>query len=70
MLKLEKEEEEKEKQRILAEKQEKALQRKRKRVICCQKFCCFKDEDGDYDLKDKMPTTIQVCCWRFLRSRR
>ncbi len=38
--------------------------------MCCQKFCCFKDEDQEYNLLDKMPTYTQVCCWRFLRSRK
>ena len=34
----------KEKERLLAEKVRKAFERKKKKVICCQKFCCFKDE--------------------------
>jgi len=61
---------EKERLRIIEEKKEKAFQRKRKRVICCQRFCCFKDEDKLYNFNDKMPSYTQVMCWRFLRARR
>lgn len=60
----------KEKERKLAIKREKAFQRKKKSVICCQKFCCFKDPDQEYNLDDRMPTSTQVCCWRFLRARK
>ena len=38
--------------------------------MCCQKFCCFKDTENEFNLSDKMPSYMQVCCWRFLRSRR
>lgn len=31
---------------------------------------CFKDEEGQYNLSDKLPSITQVCCWRFLRARR
>ena len=61
---------EKEKERKLAEKREKALARRKKSIVCCQKFCCFQDYDNEFNLSDKMPSYMQVCCWRFLRSRR
>lgn len=61
---------EKEKERKLAEKREKAHARRKKSIVCCQKFCCFKDYDNEFNLSDKMPSYMQVCCWRFLRSRR
>ena len=38
--------------------------------MCCQKFCCFKDTENEFNLSDRMPSYMQVCCWRFLRSRR
>ena len=60
----------KEKERILAEKKQRAFERKRKRIVCCQKFCCFKDELNEFNLEDKMPSHTQICCWRFLKSRR
>jgi len=41
LLELERQAIEKEKERKLAIKREKAFQRKKKSVICCQKFCCF-----------------------------
>jgi len=47
---------EKEKQRKIAEKKERAFLSKKKKIICCQKFCCFKDEDKQYDLQEKIPS--------------
>ena len=38
--------------------------------MCCQSLCCFKDEENDFNLDVKLPSYTQVCCWRFLRSRR
>ena len=72
---------EKEKERKLSAKRERAFQRKKKSIMCCQSFCCFKDEEKEFDLttsragsdlntSDKLPSYTQVCCWRFLRSRR
>lgn len=49
LLELQRKEMEKEKLRRIAEKKEKALQKKRKRIMCCQKFCCFKDEIKAFD---------------------
>ena len=60
----------KEKERIRAEKERKAFERRRNRKICCQKFCCFRDEEQEFNLEDKMPSYTQICCWRFLKARR
>lgn len=61
---------EKEKEIALAEKRERAFQRKKKCILCCQSISCFRDEEGRYDLNQRLPSCMQVCCWRFLRSRR
>lgn len=43
----------------------------RKRFLgCTKKLCCFKDEEEEFDEEARLPTCKQVCCWRFLRSRR
>ena len=70
MLELERQAIEKEKERKLAEKRRKAFERRKKSIMCCQKFCCFKDEEKEFNLDDKMPSYTQVICWRFLRARR
>ena len=64
------EEIEAEKAAILAEKKERARLRMIRRVICCQRLCCFKDEERRYNLDDKIPSYTQISCWRFLRARR
>lgn len=46
----------KEKERIRVEKERKAFEKRRNRKICCQKFCCFKDEEQEFNLEDKMPS--------------
>ena len=56
LLELERQTIEKEKARILAEKKEKAFQKKLRRVVCCQKLSCFKDEMEEFDHEDKMPS--------------
>ena len=60
----------KEKERIKAEKERKAFEKTRKRKICCQKVCCFKDYDDEFDLEEKLPSYTRICCWRFLKARR
>ena len=47
---------EREKERQLAEKRERAFQRRKKSIMCCQSFCCFKDEENDFDLEEKLPS--------------
>ena len=44
LMELERQDMIKEQERILAEKKQRAFERKRKRIVCCQKLCCFKDE--------------------------
>lgn len=70
MIEQQKIEEEKERQRILAEKREKEFQKKKNRVMCCQRFCCFKDEEKQFNLTDRLPSITQVMCWRFFKARR
>ena len=71
---------EREKAEKLAAKKEAAFQRKKKNMMCCIRFCCFKDEEREFDPsltirnapenREKMPSYTQICCWRFLRARR
>ena len=58
---------EKEKERKLAAKRERAFQRKKRSIMCCQSFCCFKDDEVEFDLEEKLPSYTRICCWRFLR---
>lgn len=60
----------KERERIKAERIRQAHERKQKRIMLCQKLCCFQDELGQFNLDDKMPSYTQICCWRFLKARR
>ena len=70
ILELERKALEEERARLLAEKQARAHERKRRRVACCQAFCCFQDEAREFNLDDRMPSYTQICCWRFLSARR
>ena len=70
ILELERKALEEERARLLAEKQARAHERKRRRLACCQAFCCFQDEAREFNLDDRMPSYTQICCWRFLSARR
>ena len=55
----------------LIKQEERARNCKIKANVFMQKFCCFKDEIKEFDIKKGIfPSTKQICCWRMLRARR
>ena len=55
----------------LIKQEERARNCKIKTNVYMQKFCCFKDEIKEFDMKKGiLPSTNQICCWRMLRARR